>query len=277
MLSKIFNTYRLLSLDVVIGVMANALFAAKLMGISNSYYWISILCLATWAFYTADHLIDTQKTKGKTDNQRHKFHYINFKFLFITTIISLIIAIYMAFTLLDKQIIFKGLGLSILIASYFVAVYMHRGRNPLLQKEFFIALVYISGIWLFPLAKTSIHITNEILIIIASIFLLAWAEGIIAAYFDFDKDTTDGHSSFPIVIGKKTSSNFTKILLSILIIASITGYFLSETLPFAFAILIIMELILLNIISLPNIFQKNELYRIIGEMVFWLPALCFFI
>jgi 4-hydroxybenzoate polyprenyltransferase len=273
-LIKLHKTFRALSLDVVTGVLAMAIFAAKLLNENISAYWLLILCLATWAFYTFDHLIDALKTKGDTNNYRHKFHYQQFKLMLSLSILAATAALILSIALLEKQIIIKGSILGIVVLSYFVVVYKHKGRNPLLQKEFFIALVYVAGIWLVPLVKFDSLPPIEVFLIMVYLFIMAWAEGIMAAFYDYENDEKDGHGSFAIVFGKKNTHIFLKISLLLVAATIITSILFSDNkFHLALIIILLMNSILLVIVSLPKYFSKNDLYRIAGEMVFWLPAL----
>ncbi len=216
-LQRLHKTSRALSLDVVIGVLAMAIFAAKILKEETSASWLLILGLATWSFYTFDHLTDALKTKGDTDNHRHRFHFVNFRILLVISTISAILAVTLSLWYFNTEVIHKGILLGLFIFAYFVVVYRHHGRNPLLQKEFFIALVYVAGIWLVPMTKYGGMPSNEVILVMAYLFILAWAEGVMAAFYDYENDKKDGHSSFAIVFGKKKPISFLRYHLYLLL------------------------------------------------------------
>lgn len=115
-----------------------------------------------------------------------------------------------------------------------------------------------------------------LLIIIANLVLLAWAEGIIVSWYEFHLDSADKHVSFSVLFGKRTSKSFVFFLLILVALFGISGIYLSGqnmTIRLAFIIELLIGTVLALLISLPNSFSKNELYRFIGEASFLLPGL----
>ena len=65
------------------------------------------------------------------------------------------------------------------VLAYFVLLFLYAKKKPfLLQKELIIAFVYVFGIWLAPLVWHDAIPQTFILLILAVLLLLAWAEGI---------------------------------------------------------------------------------------------------
>jgi len=270
-----YKVFRALSLDVVIGVIASALFANHLLQLQLNTNWLTILVLATWSFYTFDHLIDGFKTKDKALIFRHLFHYKYRIQLSIMAIISAFAAIIMAYLYLDKLVITAGLLLGLIGLIYFLILIFTTKKNIFFQKEVIIAFFYVIGIWMAPLL--SAEQTPDIFVFASMlfIFLLAFAEGVMASYFDFEKDAREGHSSFAVIFGKQSTNNLLKILHSLLfvVLLYLLTLRISELQLIAYIIISLMNFILLIINIFPHIFTKNDKYRIIGEVVFWIPAL----
>lgn len=276
--SHSYKIFRVLSLDVVIGVAASALFANHLLQLELNLYWLIILVMATWSFYTLDHLIDGLKTKNKSLNFRHLFHYKHRIPLSILAIVSAFSAIILSYLFLDKQIITAGLLLGLVGLIYFLILSFTTRKSIFFQKEIIIAFVYVVGIWMGPIITKNELPENFVFLTMLVMFFLALAEGVMASYFDFEKDMKEDHSSFAVLFGRKSTNIFLitlHILLFVLLLYIITLR-IAELQLAAVIIMLLMNTILLIIKLFPQLFVKNDLYRIIGEMVFWIPILLIF-
>jgi len=280
---KIFNflkTLQLLSIDVVIGTLAVGYMATKLLDITPNPVWWLILPLIVWVVYSLDHIIDSYKNSSDAVIIRHRFHYTYRKPIIIAMIIASIVSITLSLVFLEKQIIYFGLLLSIFIALYFFIIFiLKKKKSLLLQKELIIAFVYTSGIFLAPLVWHGEKLPYPILLVIFNIFILAWLEGIMISWFEYDKDIADGHTSFTVIVGKINTRRFlivTQVLLAVL--TKISMLSVTTKVEFvALIITIIMDIILLIIVFNPDKFYKNDYYRLLGESVFLLPALIYFV
>ncbi|PLX02809.1 MAG: hypothetical protein C0595_09070 [Marinilabiliales bacterium] len=275
MISYIYKIFRVLSFDVIIGVVAMALFANHLLQLHLNIYWLVILILATWSFYTFDHLVDGFKTKDKALIFRHLFHYKFRITLSILAIISAFTAIILAYFYLEKLVITAGLLLGLIGLIYFLILSFTTKKNLFFQKEIIIAFVYVVGIWMAPIITKNELPGNFVFLSMLVVFFLAFAEGIMASYFDYEKDIIEGHSSFTVMFGRKSTNIFLitlHILVFVLLFYLITLK-ISELQLAAVIIMLLMNTILLFINIIPQLFVKNDTYRIIGEMVFWIPAL----
>ncbi|MCF6170500.1 MAG: hypothetical protein L3J66_05920 [Bacteroidales bacterium] len=278
-LQLFYSGIQLLSLDVVAGAMAVGYFAIRLLHpVANPFWWF-ILPFAVWSFYTLDHLFDGFRLKGEAQIKRHRFHYENRRVLGSFSVFFGLTAFVFSLVFLEKQIIRAGLVAGSLVLLYFLVLSRSGSKNNFLfQKELMIALVYVSGIWLAPLVWYG-HLPETVLVLIIFVlFLLAWAEGIMASRFDYENDVHDGHSSFTVLFGKRFTRQFLIILhILIFLLIKLSVFFISTKLQFAaLIILAIMNLSLLIITLYPDWFQKYERYRIAGESVFLLPVLIAF-
>jgi hypothetical protein len=266
----------ILSLDVVVGSVMVAIFACKVLDVEIQTWWLVIIMLTVWVMYTADHLLDAWQGKEQVTIRRHSFHYKHAKHILPVWIMAAVISIFLSLLVLDHEIIYMGILLGISILIYFGVVYLNKGNRPyFLQKELFIALIYVIGIWLAPMVWHGINPDGIILIIIANLVLLAWAEGIIISWYEFHEDIADKHVSFSVLFGRKSSKRFIYLILIIVLVFCTAGIFLignDMTIKFAFVIELLIGIVLVFLNSFPNIFYKNELYRYIGEACFLLPG-----
>lgn len=276
--NSFYKIFQSLSFDVVIGILATALFATKILIVEPNNFWLLILALASWSFYTFDHLIDGLKSKNNTVIFRHSFHFKYLIPLSILALVSGLTAFILSILFLDNKIIISGLSLGCFVLAYFLILYFKGKTNSwLLQKELIIAFVYVSGIWLAPIIWNNNLLPKFQLISILVFFLLVWAEGIMASFFDFENDHKENQSSFTILLGKKNTRKsliITHVLIFVII--NISAFYIKTNTEFiAMLIMTVMNLSLLFIILNPIYFNKNEKYRILGEIIFWLPAAIF--
>jgi len=274
------NTLQILSIDVVIGTVAVGFMATKLLNISPNPYWWLILPLSVWVVYSLDHIIDSYKNNNNAVIIRHRFHYTYRKTIIISIGILSVLSITLSIAFLDHQIIYYGLLLSIFIAIYLILVFLLKKKKIiLLQKELIIAFVYTAGIFLAPLVWFGEIPPYPILLVIFNIFILAWLEGIIISWFEYDDDIKDGHTSFTVVVGKKNTRRFIIIMQVLLaIVTKISMLTVTSKIEFVSLIItIIMDIVLLIIVLNPDRLYKNNYYRFIGESVFLIPILIFLI
>jgi len=268
-----------LSIDVIAGAIAVGYFASRILEVEPNPIWWLILPMVVWSFYTLDHLIDGYKSKGKTEIYRHHFHFKYRKLLLILSVLFGLAALGLSLVFLEQQIIILGLFIGSLVLAYFLALFFWGNKKLLLlQKELVIAFVYVFGIWLAPLVWSGQFPKTNIIFIICISILLAWAEGIMASYFDYENDLKDGHSSFTVLFGKVFSRRFLIILhIFVFLFIKVSIFFIDTNLQFAaLMILALMNLTLLLIMLFPAWFQKQERYRLVGESVFLLPAIIIF-
>lgn len=277
----ILKLIQFLSIDVVLGTLAVGYLATRILNVDTNPTWWIVLPMAVWVVYTLDHLVDGYKNSTTSIIDRHSFHYQNRKFIIFLVMVVSLITIVLSVIFLDTTIIFGGIGLAVLIGMYFLALVLSKRRKfILLQKEIFIAIVYTSGIFLAPLVWNNSLPSHSVIYMMTIISMLAWAEGIIISWFDFDYDIMDGHSSFTVIVGKRYTRLFI-ISLNLLIETSILVFLIfkndSSLTLVVLLILLFMNLILGLLILFPNNPVAKQYHRLIGESVFLLPVLLVFV
>ena len=279
-IKKFYLLFRLWSLDVVLGSLAIGVFFTKILNVNMPLWWWFVLPVSVWIIYTADHLLDGFKTEGSdTAIHRHFYHYKNKKRMLIAMTVAVVANILLVSVFASPKIVFRGLALGFIVGLYFLLVhYFKNFRYFFYQKELVIAVIYISGILLGPLTVSNKPLLTWQIIIILVLVLLAWAEGIMASWFDFENDIHDNHISFTTVFGKQKTRYFLIALhILIFVILKINIFFITDIKAFISIIIpAIMNLLLLLILLNPEKMEINDRFRIAGEMVFWIPIIILF-
>ena len=276
------NTFRflqLLSLDIVVGSLAMGLFAIKLLHVTPNKCWWLVLALSVWTIYTSDHLLDSFSRKNSAVIRRHQIHYRFRLPLLIALIISALTALALTFMFLNKSIVIAGLITGFLAVLYLGLVFFSRKQHSYFHKEFIISLFYVIGIWLYPVLLHGSVLSLFDWLVMISLVLMVWFEGILVSAFEVDKDINDGHNSFAVTFGKKMTGIFLNILFLTALAILIMLFTLTKNRSDGFAVIIeaIMLTLLFTISLLPGFFKKHEYYKTFGELIFWLPGLLFFV
>ncbi len=270
---QIFN---ILSIDVVIGALAGGVMAVKLLHVNPGIVWWIVLPLSVWIVYTLDHLIDGVKLKDNSHPVRHFFHYYYVKQIIIAILILSIANIILILFFLENKIIEFGLIAGMATLLYLFIVYFSgKKKSYLLQKEFFVALIYTIGIWGGPVALTSYNIIMPEILIIASFFLTVFAAILIFSVFEVKHDRFDNHNTFAVNFGIYKTANLIYFLMAAVFIICIGIIVIASNPLYAMAskVMMIMSLLLLIILNSAEHLKRNNIYKSIIEMIFWIPGL----
>ncbi len=256
------------------------LFFVKLLKVEPTPWWWFILAATVWIIYTIDHLLDGYKGKNsQLVIYRHSYHFRHKGILFFILGVLSFVTFWAVVSFLHWEIVLRGVVLFLIIIVYFIAVHFLQKKNHFFnQKELLIAVAYMAGILLAPVFWNKNPVTTQQIILIVGMTMLAWTEGVLASWFDYENDLHDGHASFTTTFGKQHTRYFLIALhVLIFILLKVNIFFTENWLQFS-AIIIeaVMNLSLLLMLLFPDLMKKNDRYRILGEMVFWLPGLLFF-
>ena len=80
-ISRIYRFIRILSLDILAGVICGYTFARIILGSDCPPLTPVILCATVWLIYTLDHLLDAMARKGRSARPAYRWHYQNRKIL----------------------------------------------------------------------------------------------------------------------------------------------------------------------------------------------------
>jgi hypothetical protein len=262
---QLYRVVNVLSIDVAIGAMICAMFFGRLLHVVILPYGFAALGLTVWIIYTADHLRDARLINTTASSERHAFHQRNFKALLISLVVAALIdAVLIIF--IRRPVFIGGIALTVFVALYLVfQSYLH------FLKEVFVALLYTLGVLLPSVALTSSIALPEILLMI-QFFLLALLNLFIFSIYDYESDKKDKLASFATRFGKNIVKRWV-IALGLTWIF-ICGYVFIVTNVARFEIILMLLFFVLSLVFFgAKIFTGYNLYRLLGDGVFWLPAL----
>ena len=231
------------------------------------------LCLAIsiWLIYTLDHLLDAKRSP-EISIERHLFHRRNFKILTINLILIALTGFYVVWSLPTITFIY-GLGLILLVLVYFTLIYFFKNFY---FKEVLVAIVYASGVFLGPISLIENAVDLQIISFFIQLLFLALINLILFSYNDLEKDQADGNPSIVIKLGKEMTQQLLILLFILLIVIQIGSllFFLDNPDFLLFQILFtLMTAVLLSLKKWDNFFALNSRYQLIGDGVFFMPAI----
>jgi len=269
----LFQMFQVFSLDVVTGALAVGVFAVKLLQVRPNPWWWPVLALSVWVVYTADHLIDGYSKKHKAVILRHRIHY-RYRYFFIAVLfVAAVVTLILVWTFMDRRILKGGMVLGIGALAYLVLILLARKKGFYFQKEFFISLFYVAGIWLAPIIWYDRPLSFFLIMTILVFIFLAWSEGLLMAVFEQQEDKADKMDSFCTFYGVATTRRLSGFLLTIAIIFSLTLVYSVPIFKTGFILLTGMAASLMVLLLFTNYFQINGRYRLLGELTFWFPFL----
>ncbi|MEZ5083436.1 MAG: hypothetical protein R2750_08310 [Bacteroidales bacterium] len=275
--SSFWGLFNMLSIDVAIGAILSGLFVQIIIPFNvNWVYWI-ILSLSVWIIYTADHLVDAYRLKANAHTDRHLFHYKNFRRILIAIVLLSMIVLNLVIFYLPTTVFYYGLGIGIFSLLYFFLLHVNKS-SVFLQKEIIVAIIYTLGIWGVPLILNNFSIDLYRILLLFGFFILALADILLLSYFELDSDIKDNHVTWAVKFGKRKTKQMIRALLGIINIICVCLFVANsrELEKIAGIIYLLMATLIMGMISFPEKFEKQFLYRYLVEFVFWLPGLMLF-
>ena len=268
-MSAIIRVYRLLyllSLDVAGGAVVSALFFARVFGVEVKPIGLIALGLTVWIIYTADHLRDVTKIIGTASTERHRFHQVHYRNLISLTVAATCINV-VAILFIKQRVLEWGIALSLVVVAYIIA----QGSLKFL-KEIFIAILYTCGVLLLSVPVSSVKLTTVHYILIIQFGLTALANLMMFSWFDRELDEKDKRYSFVTKTGETTTRSVIWVLLTLQLILTLIEW-IEGTLLVPSLIVGSMGVCLLLIFIFRTPLEKNDYYRVLGDAVFFLPAI----
>jgi hypothetical protein len=261
---QLYRLVNILSLDIVIGAVACALFFGKLLHVRILPYGLAALALTVWIIYTADHLRDSMVIRGKASSTRHQFHQKHFRLLFAVMCVAISIdAVMILFT--KKPVLTGGFILAII-----VAVYLFIQRYLKVLKEIFIAALYTCGVLLPSISITTVKLNSFHILLITQFFFTALMNLLIFSWFDQEKDKVDEQHSFATILGRKPTALcvyfFATINFAITLFLLTTGFDRAQIVTVA-----LMYMLLTAVFVYSD--QNSNAYRVLGDAVFFIPGI----
>lgn len=271
---------RILSLDVALGALASANMAVCWLGLEMppAFWWT--LPLSVWVIYTADHLLDAHRLKGRSHTPRHLFHYTHFKELSGLFLLGAGMCVFLVPFLLPLPIFLFGLGMGVFTLIHFLLVKWVGNRTSwFFLKELGVGLIYVMGVWGGALIYKESSITLLDSLFLFQFFILAMINLLSFSMYEIETDEKDGHTSFVRAIGKKATQKVILCLSSLCLISSCGVYLQSPGKMgiWVQGILLLMLAILSWVAWDEDRFKAGEAYRAWADAVFIFPVIILFI
>jgi len=269
---KFYTFLRLVSLDIVLGVISGSYFASRIFKVSPSiYFWITLIS-AVWIIYTADHILDGIRTK-KQDSETYRFHFTNRIVLLLIVIVAGVTSSILVFSYLEKELIVYGIYTFVLVSIYLLLNFAFRKKHRFFPKELIIATLYTCGIFGGVLVLNGNVELFQILIII-NYFLLVLANVLVFSHFDSEEDRINQFNTMAVNFGKDLAKRLIFIILALAFIFSLLIVLIYPK-WIIFMIFVFMNLSLLQIVWFSAYYKNNGYYGIVADAVFFYPCLVF--
>ena len=269
-LIKTLLTAHWLNMDTALGAVASCYFFAFLLQVTLPPVVALTLALAVLAIYNLDHLMDAARLPGQALTTRHRFYQRSFRWLVYYQAALMAVLLGLSF-LLPHAVLRIGVGLGGLVLIYFLLLFGRRASG-FLFKEVFIAVVFVLGALLPPLSLAHAGAWRIIIWPVGQFILLAVANTLLFAWYDYEVDRQETHISIALTLGRRHLKRLIHGILMVFLIAGVAAPVDGQWVC-ASVILWLMWLVFLLIALFPQTFGRHERFRIFGEAVFLLPVL----
>jgi hypothetical protein len=261
-----------LSLDVVLGVLFNALVLPHCFSFNSNLGWYVGLPGATWLIYLIDHLVDV-KRNPKTYSPRHAFIRQYFFHVIITCAVLALLCCWLAYTFYNLSLLITACTTLMFCLIYFLLTQIkYEWLSYLYNKELLVASIYATAMYM-PVGLGNQG--NWYWLFFYLIFIgLAYCNLLMLSIIEQPTDVAQRQFSWVLIIGKNRAVVLFKAiimitsLLCILVILQSRG--LQQHLGLCYLIMAWLHYILF---AYAPTLQPNETYRKLSEMIFWLPAI----
>ncbi len=275
-MSTIWKYIQFLSLDVVAGAVISSLFVSRTIGVRIDSPILIGLGIAIWLIYTVDHLMDANAIKGPAKNPRHAFHQRNFKILVALAVGAFLLGLWNISFLRMETIKFGGI-LIFCVGVYFFTIRMAQ-RKSLLHKEVSAAMIYGFGVFAGPLSMTH-EISTTTAFLFVQFFIIVLLNLFIFPLYEIESDRQDSMDSIAISLGEQRVRRMIHFFFALSFVMLMIGFLMFGefwSLNYWFRaqyLLMAMVVVLAGLAFWPDTFKKRGLYRILGDGIFFIPAL----
>lgn len=263
---RIFQYLNAVSIDIVAGAIAGALFFGKIFQVQIKSIGLVALGLTVWVIYTVDHLRDARRIPHPATTLRHRFHQENFRLLTYLLCAAFIVDA-VAIFFIRKQVFEWGLLLTGAVILYLL---FHRSLRFL--KELFVASLYTAGVVLLSVSVTPLNLRTTQYLLILQFAIAAWTNLVLFSWFDRTFDQRNDQNSFVTILGGKAAQIFLYCIFGVSLLLSV-GQLLLGTPVVPVLILFMMNATLFVIFMFREPLEADEKYRLIGDAVFLFPFL----
>lgn len=260
---QLYRYVNILSLDVVAGALAGALFFGSILNVPVTIFPLATLALTVWIVYTLDHLRDALFITRVASTDRHRYHQDHFAILSLVVLILALLDLTLIL-FLPARLFEVGWALGIV-----VMLYLLLQRYLMFMKEFFVACLYTAGILLPSLAADPEWIMIHF-ILIGKYFITAWMNLLLFSLIDYHEDRRQQQHSFVTWFGPVSTRNGILLLGIVNITSGLWVWHFNWRVATLF---ISMNILLLAILFLRKHLVIHNYYRIAGDAVFLIPLL----
>lgn len=134
---------RLLSLDIVFGVLCGAVYFSALVNQEMPWQWWIVLPIVVWIIYTFDHILDQLRLNKESAPNKEQFHFKHRHLLTGLILLLGLVGVVLAITL-PLELLLSGILLFLLVIFYFIHVHLSLKHG--FSKDIIIAFVYVAAI-----------------------------------------------------------------------------------------------------------------------------------
>lgn len=272
---NIYRLVRILSLDIVAGVVAGSFFAAHIMNARLPWTYLVVIALTSWLVYLTDHLIDGLR---KGEDTRYEVHRLFYRYKTPVILFILVAGIFdfrLVLYTLPAEILQLGLitgGATLLYLMF--TIILAGDVKILFVKELWITLIYTIAIWGGPVIYGGNTTQTWQVAVMISYGLLVLANVLLYSYFEYDKDMADREHTFAVDFGTSVA----RIVIVAALVLSFTLLIINLVIfgkpdPVESIILGLMTAGLVSLVSIPRWFKDSESYGIFADALFLLPFL----
>ena len=275
---SLLEVLHILSIDVALGTIGGGILASKVLNVEPGFAFWVILPVAVWILYNSDHLIDGIKLKENAHTIRHFYHYYFLKRIFSIILLLSILMVPLIFLFLEKPIVLFGVFAASISGAYFLIVYFFGNRKSFfVQKELSVALIYTLGTWGGPASLMSFNLNSGQTILMIAFFVCVFIAVSIFSYYEEATDRMDHHTTLAVRLGIPMVKRLLYFLFLLLFALCISQIIYAHQIIYAQAakLLMLMGILLLMVFSYPDKLKKENRYRYLTELVFWLPGLAY--
>ena len=278
MLKKVTQYYQIisnLSIDVVLGVIANALAVQVSFKSPFSVWWLLGLAVGTWFIYVFDHVLDNFRKPESVLSTRHNFIKKMGAWAWILLIVLLLVLLVSAYLSSDSLLFISGLVVGVVTLAHLIMASFNPLRKHLFNnKEIGVALVYALSVYIYPIVCLGRTPQIEPLLYgFIILLLITYQSLLLCSIVDYRIDKANSSSSFVQVIGL-VRSQLVYIGLSLAILLVCWMCYLTS-IGIHTLLLSVYALMSVGHIGLYAAYQRRKQYpyRQLAELLFWLPFL----
>lgn len=252
------------SIDICIGVIGTGYLAHYCTKAPLSLHWWISLVFGCWAIYTAEHLADGKRMGPNALQLRHQIHAIYSRPITVLVTLSIGSIITLLVYLHDTRLLSFGIVMGLACLIY---IGLTASKKLRILKEALIALLYTAGVWGYPMIKNPSTLSAALPI--AALFcLLGYLNLIMTAQYEYTSDLQDSTKTIATELGLPRLRLWFWTCATLFLM----GNLVYITYPGA-KLLLVMGLLTMSLFATYPKLQHHYRYRLLGEMIFWLPLL----